>query len=186
MHIDARKLDDLTEIEGDICIVGAGAAGISIALEWMNSAYKVILLEGGGFEYDDRVQELFRGKNTGQNYYPLKSTRLHYFGGTTGHWGGMCSVFDPVVFPERSWVPESGWPFSQETLIPYYKRASFNLDIGEYEFNFNYWHQKDPSLAPLPVNPDIFWNKIWRFGMPSAARFGSKYKDTIIKAKNIH
>ena len=58
MHVDARKLPNHSVIEGDICIIGAGAAGISLALEWMNTPYKVILLEGGGFEYDDKVQDL--------------------------------------------------------------------------------------------------------------------------------
>ena len=52
MHTDARTLDNESTIEGDICIIGAGAAGISIALEFMNTAYKGILLEGGGFEYE--------------------------------------------------------------------------------------------------------------------------------------
>jgi choline dehydrogenase-like flavoprotein len=179
-------IDDLSIIEGDICIIGAGAAGISMALDWIGTPYKVILLEGGGFEYDDRVQELYKGKNTGQNYYPLKSARLHYFGGTTGHWGGMCALFDPIVFQERDWVPMSGWPFSDQELIPYYKRAHGILNLGQYEFSFNNWQQKDPSLVPLPVSQDIFWNKIWRFGMPSAVRFGTKYKDTIVNAKNIH
>ena len=101
MHTDARQLDNNTIIEGDICIVGAGAAGISIALEWMNTKYKVILLEGGGFEYDDKMQDLYAGKTTGQHYFPLKSVRLHYFGGTTGHWAGWCSPFDQVDFKER-------------------------------------------------------------------------------------
>lgn len=85
MHIDARLADNHSLIEGDICIIGAGAAGISISLEWINTPYKVILLEGGGFGYDDQVQELYDGKTTGQHYYPLKACRLHYFGGTTGH-----------------------------------------------------------------------------------------------------
>ena len=96
MHIDARKLENNSVIEGDICIIGAGAAGVSIALDWINSPYKVILLEGGGFEYDDKVQDLYAGHTTGQKYYPLKASRLHLFGGTTGHWAGMCSPFDPV------------------------------------------------------------------------------------------
>ena len=58
MHADGRRLENNTLIEGDICIVGAGAAGISMALDWDNTKYKVILLEGGGFEYDSKVQEL--------------------------------------------------------------------------------------------------------------------------------
>ncbi len=66
MHIDARELNNNTIIEGDLCIVGAGAAGISMALDWNNNGKKVILLEGGGFEYDDEVQDLYSGKSTGQ------------------------------------------------------------------------------------------------------------------------
>ena len=101
MHIDARQLDNGSLIEGDICIVGTGAAGISIALDWIDSGYKVILLEGGGFDYDDQVQELYNGKLTGQPYYPMKSSRLHYFGGSTMHWGGMCAMFDELDFEKR-------------------------------------------------------------------------------------
>ncbi len=88
MHTDARTLDDQSIIEGDICIVGAGAAGISMALEWANSSYKVILLEGGGFNVEGDIQDLYAGESVGQRYYPLQSARLHFFGGTTGHWAG--------------------------------------------------------------------------------------------------
>ena len=112
MHIDARNLPNNSIIEGDICIIGAGAAGISIALDWINAPYKVILLESGGFEYDDKVQDLYKGETTGQKYYPLKASRLSYFGGTTGHWAGMCSPFDNIDFMKRDWVPDSGWPIS--------------------------------------------------------------------------
>jgi choline dehydrogenase-like flavoprotein len=184
MYVDARQIEDGSVIEGDICIIGAGAAGISMALEWMDTPYKVILLEGGGFQYEDRIQELFRGKTTGQHYYPLKSTRLHYFGGTTGHWGGMCSPFDPIVFQKRNWVNESGWPFTDKELLPYYKRANVNVDLGTYEFDLDYWLKQDPDFVTLPLGRDVFWNKIWRFSPPT--RFGEKYKDTIVNAKNIH
>ena len=130
MHIDARNLANNSVIQGDICIIGAGTAGISIALEWINTPYKVILLEGGGFEYDDKVQELYNGKITGQKYYPLKSARLHYFGGTTGHWAGMCAPFDEIDFKKRDWVPNSGWPINRKDLDPFYARANKTLQVG--------------------------------------------------------
>jgi hypothetical protein len=57
------------------------------------------------FEYDDKIQELYAGNTTGQQYYPLKSARLHYFGGTSGHWGGMCTPLDPIDFMKRDWIP---------------------------------------------------------------------------------
>lgn len=184
MHIDAKELPANSLIEGDICIIGAGAAGISIALEWMNSPYKIILLEGGGFEYDEKVQELYAGKTTGQHYYPLKSARLHYFGGTTGHWAGFCSTFDPLDFTKRDWVPHSGWPIKREDLDPFYARAHKNVDLGPYEYDWKYWQKQDPELQPLLKDDSVVWNKIWQFSPP--AQFGKKYKDTIVNAKNIH
>jgi choline dehydrogenase-like flavoprotein len=184
MHIDARNLPEQTLIEGDICIIGAGAAGISIALEWINTLYKVILLEGGGFEYESQMQDLYKGKTTGQRYYPLESARLHYFGGTTGHWAGFCSPLDPIDFKKRDWVPHSGWPITREDLDPYYARAHKNLDLGPYEYRDTYWKEKDPAMDSLPFNKAAVFNKMWQFSPPT--RFGTKYKDTVIQAPNIY
>ena len=183
MHIDARNLGNNTLIEGDICIIGAGTAGISIALDWVDSAFKVVLLEGGGFEYDDQVQDLYAGETTGQKYYPLKSTRLHYFGGTTGHWGGMCAPYDPIDFVKRDWVPESGWPISREELDPFYARAHKTLQLGPYNYEFDYWKSQVPEMNPLPLDEKVIWNKMWQF---SVARFNKLYSDTITKSKNVH
>lgn len=185
MHIDARNIDNNSVIEGDICIVGAGAAGISMALELDKQNLKVILLEGGDFEYDDRVQELYRGKITGQPYYPLKSARLHMFGGTTGHWGGLCSTFEPQTFLKRDWVPRSGWPFSADELNPYYRRAHDRLELGEYNFSVDRWLKESDSLEMLPVDKNVFYHKIWRFCIPEAMKFGKKFRDRIVHSPNI-
>ncbi len=183
MHIDARQIDDQSAIEGDICIIGAGAAGITMALEWMNTPYKVILLEGGGFEYDDKVQQLYKGKITGHPYYPMESSRLHYFGGASGHWGGMCSTFDDIDFGVREWVEHSGWPIRREDIAAFYPRAHPILDLGPYEWDVSYWQKQNPSFVPLPLDNNVMWSKMWQFSAPT--RFGSKYKDTIVNAKNI-
>ncbi|HAL81678.1 MAG TPA: hypothetical protein DCO83_05110 [Mucilaginibacter sp.] len=184
MHIDARNIENNTLIEGDICIIGAGAAGISLALEWINSGYKIILLEGGGFEYEAKMQDLYRGKTTGQRYYPLESARLHYFGGTTGHWAGFCSPLDPIDFKKRDWVPHSGWPLQRPDLDPFYARAQTNLDLGPYEYDAREYERHDKSLIPLPFDNGVVYNKMWQFSPPT--RFGAKYKDTIVNASNIH
>jgi choline dehydrogenase-like flavoprotein len=183
MHIDARNLENNSVIEGDICIIGAGTAGVSMALDWIDSPYKVILLEGGGFEYDNQVQDLYDGETTGQRYYPLKSTRLHQFGGTTGHWAGMCSPFDPIDFVKRDWVPESGWPITRKELDPFYARANKTLQLGPYNYELGYWQTEVPNLNPFPLDKKVIWNKMWQY---SVARFGQLYADTIVKAKNIH
>lgn len=184
MHIDARQIDNESLIEGDICIVGTGAAGLSIALQWIDTPFKVVLLEGGGFDYDDQVQELYNGKLTGQNYYPMKSSRLHYFGGSTMHWGGQCSTFDDHDFEIREWVEHSGWPIKLKDIAAYYPEATKILDLVSTEWDVNYWLSRNSDLKELPLDKNEIWNKMWQFSPPT--RFGSKYRDTITKAKNIH
>jgi choline dehydrogenase-like flavoprotein len=184
MHTDARKLENNSLIEGDICIVGAGAAGISIAMEFANTPHKVILLEGGGFKYEDRMQELYAGTTSGQRYFPLRSIRLHYFGGTTGHWAGFCSTFDDIDFQQRDWVPGSGWPITKKDLDPFYARAHPILDLGPYDYDPLSWQERDPTMKPLPIDKKVVWDKIWQFSPPT--RFNSKYRDPVTGSRNIH
>jgi len=183
MYIDARKLENNTIVEGDICIIGAGTAGISVALDWIDTSHKVILLEGGGFEYDYQVQELNHGESTGQKYFPLQSSRLRYFGGTTGHWAGMCAPFDDIDFMKRDYVPHSGWPIERKDLDPFYARANKVLKLGPYNYDFGYWRNELPNLNPFPLDENVVWNKMWQY---SQARFGELYKEDIVNAKNIH
>ena len=85
---DASAIATDTPIEADICIIGGGAAGITIAREFIGTRHNVILLEGGGMEIDAATQDLYRGTNVGRSYYDLDACRLRYFGGSTNHWGG--------------------------------------------------------------------------------------------------
>ena len=171
MHVDARTIENDTLIEGDLCIVGAGAAGITLALQFLNSPLRIILLEGGGFDYEPALQDLYRGKNAGLPYYSLESARLHYFGGTTGHWAGYCSEYDDIDFRKRDWVPGSGWPVSRDDLDPYYRKAAEILEL----------HTQPPDADTM--RSSLIRNKMWYFSPP--VRFGKKYRDTIVNAANI-
>ena len=184
MHTDARSLENGTLIDGDLCIVGAGAAGISLALEWIGRGRRVLLLEGGGFDYDPKMQDLYRGEIVGLPYYALQAARLHYFGGTTGHWAGYCAKLDPQDFQVRDWVPHSGWPITRDDLEPYYARAQRLLLLGHEEWTVEQWRQRDPSLVPFPLDPAIAWSKMWQFSPP--ARFGTLYRDAIVGARDVH
>jgi choline dehydrogenase-like flavoprotein len=183
MHRDATQLENHSVIEGDICIVGAGVAGIAMALDWINTPYKVILLEGGGFNVESKMQDLYRGKSIGQRYYPLHSQRLHYFGGTSGHWAGFCSPFDPIDFKRRDWVEHSGWPIQYDDVLPHYEQARKVVEIDSSNFDFEFWRKTDPELKPLPLDKKVLWNKMWQFSPPT--RFGTRYKEDILKGGNI-
>lgn len=177
MHIDARTLENNTLIEGDLCIVGAGAAGITLALHYLSKPVKVILLEGGGFEYEAAMQDLYRGKNAGLPYYSLESSRLHYFGGTTGHWAGYCSEYDEIDFKKREWVPDSGWPITLNDLDAYYHKAADILELQTSPPSTN------TMRSSLGFDRNVIRNKMWYFSPP--VRFGKKYRDTIVNAANI-
>ena len=130
MFIDARSVPSGTTIETDICIVGAGAAGITLAREFSDQRFRVLLLESGGTEPDTTTQDLYSGNNIGRPYFDPRIHRLRYFGGTTNHWAGRCALPDPVDFETREGVPYSGWPFLMDHLIPWYQRAQTRLSAG--------------------------------------------------------
>lgn len=184
MHTDVRTLDDNSVIEGDLCIIGAGAAGISMALDWARSPYKVILLEGGGFNVESDIQDLYAGESVGQRYYPLQSARLHFFGGTMGHWGGWSAPYDPQDFEVRDWIPHSGWPISIDDLNSFYARACEIVELQKYTFDTNAYVGEDPDLVPLPFDEQSVWTKMWQLSPPT--RFGKKYREEIVNAENIH
>lgn len=183
MHLDARTIENNAIVEADLCIVGAGAAGIAMSLDWNERSEKVVLLEGGGFEYEQETQELFDGSLSGQRYYPLMSTRLHYFGGTTGHWSGLCTPFDPIDFRERAWVPESGWPISISDLNSYYSNAVKILGLESHSFEYEFWKEELENSESFPLDASVLWTKMWQY---SKARFGTLYRETLVNSKNIH
>lgn len=184
MHTDARTLPDGSLLEGDLCIVGTGAAGISLALQWAASSRTVLLLEGGGFQYEAAMQDLYRGASVGLPYYPLQAARLHQFGGTTGHWAGFCSTLDPIDLEHRDWVSHSGWPLRRSELDPFYARAQTLLELGPYAYAAAQWQRRDPTMVPLPLDPRVLWTKMWQFSPPT--RFGTRYRNAIVDAHNIH
>ena len=57
---DARRIPNGAALEGDLCIVGGGAAGIAIAREFIGTACKVILLVGAGKRESAADRDLYR------------------------------------------------------------------------------------------------------------------------------
>lgn len=73
MIIDIRTLPTNSDIRCDLCIIGAGAAGITIAQKFIGSSVNVIMLESGGLRYDERTQELYR---VGIPAFPIMTSNL--------------------------------------------------------------------------------------------------------------
>jgi choline dehydrogenase-like flavoprotein len=128
-------LDFLTEsvpsLDFDLCIIGAGAAGISLAREFVGSRHKVLLLESGGRESEPQTQALYESEVVGLEHFGIHNARVRAFGGTTNLWGGQSLRLGFADFQQRLWVPHSGWPITEGVLDPYYERAEAVLQIGE-------------------------------------------------------
>ena len=62
MLLDAFQREDGQDISTDICIVGAGAAGITIALKLAEAGVAVVLLESGGLNEENDTQALYQGQ----------------------------------------------------------------------------------------------------------------------------
>lgn len=117
---DALDLTAGASIRADICIVGAGAAGITLALELAGSGTSVVLLESGGLKPEKRTQRLYEGTVVNERLHsPPHRYRQRRFGGTTTIWGGRCAPFDEIDFETRDYMPLSGWPFGREALLPF-------------------------------------------------------------------
>jgi choline dehydrogenase-like flavoprotein len=121
--------DDRAVFETEVCILGAGAAGITLARRLATSGLDVCVLESGGADWEKPIQDLGIGESIGFPYYPLDESRLRLFGGTTAVWGGRVVQLDPIDFERRSWIEHSGWPFGKEELAPYYTEALRSLEV---------------------------------------------------------
>ena len=182
MFIDAQEVPQGTILDTDICIIGAGAAGITLTREFINAPFRTCLLESGGLENEAATQDLYRGRNVGRKYYDLDACRLRYFGGTTNHWAGWCRPLNAIDFENHSWAPYSGWPFGLEELLPYYRRAQDVCQLGEYGYD-NIYLRNHVGSEILPLNEGQMVTEVIQLSPPTL--FGQVYRPIIEAAANV-
>lgn len=177
---DARRLS-AAEIQADIAIVGAGAAGIALAREFANQSTRIAVLESGDFDHRHRTQFLYRGENVGRTNISTAFSRFRRFGGSTTRWGGQCRPLDPIDFEARPDMPLSGWPIDYGHLDPYYRRAQNVCKLGRYDYDSRNWH--DVGGGPLPVDSDLLQTRVYQFS--HSTDFGLAYRAELDNAENI-
>ena len=123
MIFDLERNLPADETAYDVCIVGAGAAGISLAVELRRRGKKVLIVEGGGARFEPASQALYAGQADGLDFEGLTEGRFRVLGGTTTQWGGQILEIDEAVFGPRPWTPNPPWPFPKSELARHYRRA---------------------------------------------------------------
>ncbi len=178
---DFLEFDDGACITADVCIIGAGAAGITFAKEFLGSHFKVLVLESGGLDNEVAIQKLNQSEVVGHPHAGVESGRFRALGGSTIAWGGQTLRLRAFDFAKRSWVPNSGWPITFQDLEPYYDRAERVLRLGP---NLSY----EDLCARAGVTPLVFdsakLNVECSRWSPSP-NFGTTYRKELAAAQNI-
>lgn len=187
---DLNQLENDVVIETDLCIVGSGPAGLSIAKEFANTNIQVWIIESGGLKEDADTQTLYAIESIGvPRVMQQEILRYRIWGGTSHIWTGRCAPFDEIDFQHRDWVPYSGWPISRHELNPYLERASYNLGLGPNCYDERLWKQFGVQRPRLTLDPTLLKSAFWQFSKhPNTpnepTRFGRGFLPPI--ADNIH
>lgn len=177
MLADGRTVPAEETIRTEVCVVGAGPAGIVIASELSKAGFEVVLLERGP---DPRVQAPQMADTATNVGIPYRVDRSRSFavGGSTHRWHirtplgdgyGRVRELDDEDFESRSWIPSSGWPISKSHLSPFYQRARslFNLpttqpageSVGQNVFTA---HETIETRLFSFANPGVFAGEMRR------------------------
>lgn len=170
-----------TDIEADLCIVGAGAAGIAIARTFIGTSVTVCLVEGGGLSGEEKSQALYEGTSVGCPPFDPGTSRMRVFGGSCNLWGGGCIPLGRQDMSPRDWVPHSGWPLSYDDLEPYYRDAQAYCRIDAHDFSDGSF-LGPLARPPLSFDADKLVNQIFA---RSPILFGQAYRSELDQAPNI-
>lgn len=181
MLIDLHKNPEAEIAPGEVCIIGSGAAGITLARALVREGHDVILLESGGFDFEQGVQDLYRGDNVGMPYYDLDQARLRFFGGTVSIWGGRCAQLDPIDFAVRDWVPHSGWPIGKADLEPWYAKAHAFFELGDFNYRERIWEAL--GVAAPGFDPAAIDAVLWRFDEQTDRFIAGNTRDLLTSPK---
>lgn len=184
MIIDARELPADARLHADLAIVGAGPAGITLALELAGSGLSILLVEAGGRKPAAQVQDCFRGTVDDARHPPLSLYRARALGGTSTIWGGRCVPFDPIDFEPRPHIPHSGWPIPYAEMRRWYRVASTYCEAGRFAFDAGTaLGREHQPMVPGLDRSRIEDDRLERFSPPTD--FGRRYRPALSRSPSI-
>lgn len=122
MIVDLAESPLATLPEYDLCVVGSGPAGTTIANELAGRGFSICVLESGRKKptrHGDRLREV-----ESEGIAIKDWSRERVLGGASTTWAGLSSFLDPIDLEPREWVPHSGWPIAHAELLRWYDQAA--------------------------------------------------------------
>jgi choline dehydrogenase-like flavoprotein len=185
MFIDSAILEDGYMFRADIAVIGAGPAGIVLALELAKVGYQIALIESGGLHFSTAIQKLGDADHLDPQFHASMSicTRRQ-LGGASIIWGGRCLPYDPVDFDRREYIDHSDWPISYEEIESYFSRACDYLLCGKPEFDIkNIPELQQKTIVPSLPDAEVLTSTLERWSLPT--NFGKEYFNELKHSKNI-
>jgi choline dehydrogenase-like flavoprotein len=185
MIVDARKAGLPDRAAFDLVIVGAGAAGIAIALALAETRLDIALVEAGGERFSAKEQEFYGGDRVEPaTHSPAHLYRQRRLGGSTAIWGGRCIPFDPIDFETRDWIANARWPISHEDVVGYVPAAMQLAEAGLPEFDAARALPGEPApmVDGVPAE-EVVLDRIERFSKPT--HFGRAYRVRLARAPRV-
>jgi GMC oxidoreductase len=172
----------------DLCVIGAGPAGIITVLEFaaLNPEKKIALIE---FGKNDAIKNVLDDsiivKNDINHHPPYECTNKG-LGGSSKSYGGRCVMYDEVDFEVRD-ILNGGctWDASFfEDTKRYVPKTAEYFECGAPVFNLNESLEfKDLRIADNFVNKHVVDTVVERWSMPT--RFGKRYRETLENLPNV-
>ncbi len=185
MLINAETIQDGGIINSDIAVIGAGPAGIVLALELAKVGLDIALIESGRLDFDRAIQNLGDASYVDLEFHaPMSECTRRQVGGTSTIWGGRCVPYDPVDFAQRNHISNSDWPVTYAELEVYFQRASDYFLCGKAEFDLNNLdHIEQKSIVPGLPDEDVLTSTLERWSLPT--NFGKEYLDQLKRSDRI-
>jgi len=182
--LDARELESPV-IDADVCIVGAGAAGITLATELGRAGRDVCLVESGGLAPEAPIQALYDLENLGHPVRENFMSRARYYGGSCNLWAGRSMrLLEEDVGPQAE-PGGNGWPLRYAEIAGYYSRAAAVLrlphlelfDPAAHDGRMSQWERR--IFASGSITPTV---SLWA---RRPMRFGAAYRGEIRRSDRV-
>jgi choline dehydrogenase-like flavoprotein len=167
----------------DLCIVGAGAAGLALAAEFLQGPGQVLVLESGLREPDAHGDDLNQLESLGLRHDGWREGRVRALGGTTRAWGGQLIPLRGSEVVSRPWVPDSGWPLRLEDLEPYYRRVERLLRIEGPPYDETTWPRL--GVAPPAFDPLQFRVRFSQWAALGRRNFAVLWRRELERSNNV-
>jgi choline dehydrogenase-like flavoprotein len=172
-------------LRSEVCIVGAGPAGIVLALELARQKRSVILLESGTLAHDARTQALGDAViSDAQRHAAMHLATHRKLGGASALWGGRCVPLDAIDLAPRDYVADAAWPIAFDELAKYYPAACEYAGCGRADFSSrSALPGRQPSIVPALPDGMVLSSTLERWASPTD--FGQRYRTDLERSPHI-